>query len=239
MYKEKRILAIIPARGGSKGLPGKNIRLWNRKPLLAWSILQAKNCGLIDEILISTEDSEIADIAGNYGSPPPFLRPAELAEDESPVSDAIIHALDEYQRKGKSFDFIALLEPTSPLRSDEDLTNALTKLIDAADADSLVSVGEVHMEHPLIIKKIDSDGYVVPYIENAATIYQRQQADKAYFPYGVIYICKTEVYREQKTFYTAKTIPYMIERWQNYEVDDHIDFVITEYIEKLKSKEQL
>ena len=239
MYKDKKILAVIPARGGSKGLPGKNIKLWNRKPLLAWTILQAQKCDLIDEILVSTEDAEIAEIARNYGSPPPFLRPKELAQDESPISEAIIDALDQYEKLGKSFDFIALLEPTSPLRGEEDFAGAIIKLIDFQKADSLVSVGEVHMEHPLIIKKIDKEGFVIPYIENTTAIYQRQQADKAYFPYGVVYICKVVVYKDLKTFYTPKTIPFMIERWQNFEVDDQIDFSLTEYIEKLKNKSLL
>jgi CMP-N,N'-diacetyllegionaminic acid synthase len=138
MYNDKRILAIIPARGGSKGLPGKNIKLWNRKPLLAWTILQAQKSELIDEILVSTEDSEIAEIAMNYGSPPPFLRPAELAQDSSPISDAIIDALEKFEKLSKTFDFVALLEPTSPLRAEEDLTGAIMKLIDNNKADSLV-----------------------------------------------------------------------------------------------------
>lgn len=239
MYKEKRILAIIPARGGSKGLPGKNIKLWNRKPLLAWSIIQAKKCELIDEILISTEDSDIVEIAMNYGSPPPFLRPKEFAGDESPISDAIIDAIDQYEKLDKTFDYVALLEPTSPLRGEEDLAGAIIKLIDSKEADSLISVGEVHMEHPMIIKKINKEGFIVPYIENTTAIYQRQQADKAYFPYGVVYICKVGVYKDLKTFYTPKTIPFMIERWQNFEIDDQIDFSLTEYIEKLKTKSQL
>jgi len=239
MYNDKKILAIIPARGGSKGLPGKNIKLWNRKPLLAWSVLQAQKCELIDEILISTEDPDIAEIAMNYGSPPLFLRPEEFATDESPISDAILHALDAYEKLGKSFDFIVLLEPTSPLRGEEDLNGAIIKLIESNEADSLVSVGEVHMEHPMIIKKINKEGFVVPYIESTTAIYQRQQADKAYFPYGVIYICKVDVYKDLKTFYTPKTIPFMIERWQNFEIDDQIDFSLTEYIEKLKMKSQL
>lgn len=239
MYNDKKILAIIPARGGSKGLPGKNTKLWNRKPLMVWSIIQAQKCELIDEILVSTEDSDIAEIAMNYGSPPPFLRPKEFAQDESPISDAILDALDQYENLGKTFDFIVLLEPTSPLRGEEDLTGAIIKLIGSKEANSLVTVGEVHLEHPMIIKKINKEGFVVPYIENTTAIYQRQQADKAYFPYGVVYICKVDVYRNLKTFYTPKTIPFMIERWQNFEIDDQIDFIMTEYIEKLKTKSQL
>lgn len=236
MYKNKKILAIIPARGGSKGLPGKNILIWNKKPLLAWTILQAQQCGLFDEILVSTEDAGIAAVASSYHAEPPFLRPEELAMDDSPISDAIIHALDRYEKEGKQFDFVALLEPTSPLRKEGDLETAIMKLIRHKDADSLVSMGEVHMEHPMIIKKLGKDGYVIPYIENIPAIYQRQQADKAYFPYGVIYISKVSSYRKYKSFYTPTTIGYEIERWQNYEVDDKIDFVITEYIEKQRIK---
>lgn len=236
MYKDKRILAVIPARGGSKGLPDKNIKLWNRKPLLAWTILQAQKCELFDEILVSTEDADIAEIAMNYGSEPPFLRPEELAQDDSPISEAILHALDMYDEKGKSFHYVALLEPTSPLRGANDFELAIKKMISTKDADSLVSVGEVHLEHPMIIKKIGDDGFVVPYIENTTEIYQRQQTDKAYFPYGVIYLSKVSAFRKLKTFYGPKTIAFEIERWQNFEVDDQIDFSLTEYVEKLRNK---
>ena len=147
--------------------------------------------------------------------------------------------MERYEKIGKTFDFVALLEPTSPLRADQDLTKAIIKMIDNNEADSLVSVGEVHMEHPMIIKKINKEGFVVPYIENTTAIYQRQQADTAYFPYGVVYICKVEIYKELKTFYTRRTIPFIIERWQNFEIDDQVDFSLTEYVKKLKSKQLL
>lgn len=89
------------------------------------------------------------------------------------------------------------------------------------------------MEHPMIVKKIDGQGFIVPYISNIAKIYQRQQADKAYFPYGVIYIGKVREFINKRTFYTDKTVPYFLERWQNYEIDDELDFLIVEQIMRI------
>ncbi|MFA6924575.1 MAG: acylneuraminate cytidylyltransferase family protein [Bacteroidales bacterium] len=237
MFNNKKILAIIPARGGSKGLPCKNIKPLHGKPLIGWTIEQAIASKFIDRIFVSTEDKKIADVSRNFGISIPFLRPSELAQDESPVSDAIIHCLIFFEKLDEFFDYLLLLEPTSPLRKKEDIDSAIEKLITNQNADSLVSVGEVHTEHPMIIKKINDKNFVIPYVDNMPKIYQRQQADKAYFPYGVIYISKTSSYKKNKTFYTEKTIPFYIERWQNYEIDDNIDFICIENILKLKSEE--
>lgn len=230
MIKGKKILAVVPARSGSKGLPGKNIRMLHGRPLLAWSIEQGLRSRYIDELLVSTDSEKIAEIARKYGASTPFLRPSDLAADDSPISDTIIHTLDRYNDMGKGYDYVALLEPTSPLRKADDLDNAIALFAENTWAETLVSVGEVHMEHPLIVKKLDSQGLVIPYMETSAKIFQRQQADKAYFPYGVIYIGKISIYTEKKTFYTQQTIPYFIERWQGYEIDDEIDFSIVEMI---------
>ncbi len=119
------------------------------------------------------------------------------------------------------------------MRREGDIDRGIRLLLEHPEADSLVSVGEVHMEHPMIVKKISERGFVTPYLQGRDPIHQRQQADKAYFPYGVVYICRAEVYKRERTFYTQKTIPMVIERWQNYEVDDAIDFLIIETILKL------
>jgi len=121
MYKGKKILALIPARGGSKGLPGKNIKPLLGKPLIAWTIEQAKASKYVDRVVVSTDDDEIAEVAIRYGAEVPFLRPKELARDDSPTIDAILHALDFFSDKGERFDLLALLEPTSPLRDSEDI----------------------------------------------------------------------------------------------------------------------
>jgi len=240
VYKGKTILALIPARGGSKGLPRKNIKPLLGKPLIAWTIEQARASGYIDRVVVSTDSRNIANISKRYGADAPFLRPKELARDSSSTIDAIIHALKWLEGRGGSFDYLILLEPTSPLRKKDDADNAIKKLIDQKDAaDSLVSVGEVHMENPYITKLI-VDGYVRPFItQKSKGIFQRQQLPKAYFPYGVVYASKVDSLKKKLTFYQNRTIPYFIERWQNYEIDDIVDFVCIEAILKHKLKEKI
>jgi CMP-N-acetylneuraminic acid synthetase len=234
MIQGRAILAIIPARGGSKGLPKKNIRLMCGKPLISWTIEQANASRYLDTIFVSTDSEEIATIARQYGAVIPFMRPAELARDDSPTADAVVHAIHRFSQEGRQFDYIVLLEPTSPLRKPADIDNAIELIIDTPDADCLVSVGEVHMEHPLIVKRIQGNGFLTPYMPDTRQIHQRQQADQAYFPYGVVYISKVPAFLKNRTFYSERTVPYLIDRWQNYEIDDEIDFLIIEQLANLK-----
>jgi len=233
MYKDKKILGIIPARGGSKGLPRKNILPLLNKPLVAWTIEQALRSKYLDKVIASTDDQKIVDIARQFGAEAPFIRPEELARDDSLTIDVAIHALNYFEQKGNNFDYLALLEPTSPLREMHDIDRSIKKLIDnEAIADSLISVGEIALEHPFISKKIDGKGYVKPFCATDTFIARRQELPKAYFPYGVMYLSKVDTLKEHKTFYQEKTIPYLIERWQNYEIDDDIDLMITERVLK-------
>lgn len=230
MYKASKVLAIIPARGGSKGLPGKNIKNLSGKPLIAWTIEQALSSKYIDNIFVSTDSTEIAEISEKWGIKVPFLRPSELAADNSSSMDVVEHVISSYESRNIHFDYIALLEPTSPLRKPDDIDKAVELAVSNPGSDGVVSLGEVHMEHPMIVKKITDSGKIVPYFQKTAVITRRQQADKAYFPYGVIYLIKTKVFREKKSFYTENIIPFFIERWQNYEVDDIYDFFCIEAI---------
>ncbi len=233
MYNNRSILGIIPARGGSRGLPGKNIRQICGMPLIAWTVKQALSSRYLDSVIVSTDDHEIADISEKYGAEVPFLRPEKLAGDCTPMIDVILHAVDFYKNKGMTFDCIALLEPTSPLRKIDDIDRAIEKLIrHEAEADSLVSLGEVSLEHPSIMKRI-TRGYVKPYEAGAGIITRRQELDRVFFPYGVIYLSKTATLMEYGTFYQRRTIPFFIERWQNYEVDDIYDFVCIEAVMSL------
>lgn len=236
---EYNILAIIPARGGSKGLQRKNILPLAGKPLIAWTIEQAKQSKYIGKVVVSTEDHEIAEISKKYGAEVPFFRPVDLATDESKTIDVIFHALDWFEKNGKMFDILILLEPTSPLRDNNDLDNAIELFIqNIKNCDSLVSVGEVHLENPYIMKVIEKD-YVKPFIETENSFNQRQQLPKTYFPYGVIYLSKVGALRKHKKFYQDKTIPYFIKRWQNYEIDDLYDFICIESILKKMINEAL
>ena len=232
MYKGKKILGLIPARGGSKGLLRKNIRQLHGKPLIAWTIGQGLASGFLDMVVVSTDDDEIASIAKEYGAEIPFMRPAELAGDAVPAIAVVEDAIRYFNGEGRSFDYVALLEPTSPMRKKLDIDEAVKQLIDnETSADSLVSVGKVLMEHPAIMKRI-ADGYMVPYVENDIRVVRRQDTEDIFTPYGVVYISKTESLLANGSFYQKRTIPYYIERWQKYEVDDVYDLMCIEAIMK-------
>ncbi len=231
MYKSKRILAVVAARGGSKGLPRKNIKILGGKPLIVWTIEKALKSKYLDRIIVSTDDKEISEIAKGSGAEVPFLRPDELASDHANSIDVVEHAINFMREKGELFDYIALLEPTSPLRKDIDIDRAIETLVNAGDnADSLVSLGKIALEHPWIAKRVDERGYMVPFVEDAEKVVRRQELRDAFFPYGVIYLSSISSLLQSRTFYPERTIPFFIERWQCYEIDDIYDFVAVEAV---------
>lgn len=232
MYQNKTFLAIIPARGGSKGLPGKNTKELCGKPLIAWSIESGMQSKYLDEVMVTTDYQHIAEISKKHGANVPFLRPDELANDTATTFDAIKHTIEYYKNElNKEFDYIVLLEPTSPLREVSDIDNMIEKIIlNENHFDSIVSIGEVH-EHPSIMKQLDENS-IKPYCAELAMASRRQDNQPAYFPYGVAYIVKTNTLLEEKTFYPARTTHHTIKRYQCYEIDDIYDFLAIENIMK-------
>lgn len=229
MYRRKKLLAIIPARAGSKGLPGKNVKMLCGKPLLAWSVESARNSKYLDEVMVSTDSEEIAEVARQYGGSVPFLRPEPLSTDESPTFDAVEHVLQAYAREfARSFDYVVLLEPTSPLREKGDIDAMVERLVDRKDCDSIISIGEVG-EHPAYLKRIRGED-LLPYCAELAQTTRRQDNEPAYFPYGVAYIAKTESLLREKTFYCGKSLFYKIMRHQCREIDDIYDFLAVESV---------
>jgi CMP-N,N'-diacetyllegionaminic acid synthase len=228
----KSVLAIIPARGGSKGLPGKNIRPMCGKPLIGWTIDKAKKCRYLDMILVTTDDQKIANIAQNFGAYVPFIRPAEFATDQSSTYDVIRHALSYLKdTECKEFDYVVLLEPTSPLREDDDIGQMLELIVVRQEEfDSIVSIGKV-TEHPSIMKRLVVDG-IEPFCPDLAQTTRRQDNAAAYFPFGVSYIAKTSSLLEENTFYTRRCMHFLIKRYQNYEIDDIYDFLCIESVMK-------
>jgi CMP-N-acetylneuraminic acid synthetase len=225
MYKGKKVLGLVPARGGSKGLRGKNVRPLLGKPLIAWTIQQAGGSALLDAVIVSTNSAAIARVSRRYGAWVPFLRPKHLASDTSPVIDTILHLLDAPEIQSHNFDYVALLEPTSPLRKPGDIDAAIKSLIDnRGRADSLVSVGEIALEHPAYAKKIGADRLLHPYFDGMAGASLRQSLPSALFPYGVIYISSAPALRKFRVVYGGRIMPFPIERWQNYEINDICDF---------------
>jgi CMP-N-acetylneuraminic acid synthetase len=228
MYKDKTILAIIPARGGSKGLPRKNIKSLLGKPLIGWTIEQALNSKYIDSLIVSTEDEEIAGISKKFDAEV-LHRPKELAQDDTPTISVIEHVIDKLPQK---FDIILLLEATSPIRKKDDIDNAITKFIDNYEIfDSFITIGEIPLENPIYAQKIEGD-FVRPFMGNYVKITRRQDYPKVYFPYGGIYLAKADYLLKSKTFYGDKTGYLLLERYQCYEIDDIYHFISVEAIMK-------
>lgn len=230
MIGGKRVLALIPARGGSKGLPGKNIRQICGKPLIAWSIEKAKLSKYLDMVLVTTDCQRTADIAKQYGAHVPFLRPDELATDRSSTYEAIRHALDYLRlEENQTFDYVVLLEPTSPLREDGDIDCMLERLSGmSAEFDSIISIGEVD-EHPSIVRRVRGNN-LAPFCPELPQTIRRQDNEVAFFPYGVAYIAKTDVLLAENTFYTRRCTYFIIKRYQNYEIDDIYGFLCVESV---------
>lgn len=233
MYKGKKILAIIPARGGSKGLPGKNIKNLCGKPLIAWSIEHAQKSKYVDYIFISTDSREIADVAEKYGAPCPELRPAELARDTAPSSEFIIYTLDKMKKEGKTFDYFILLEPTSPLRDVEDVDKSIEMLIDSFESESCVGVAMSGTVHPAFMVVVGKDGHLKALEPDNQTL-RRQDLPDVFFFEGSVYLSNVNAYLNKKTFYHDKTLPYIVPEWKSYEVDDLVSFRIIETIMEMK-----
>jgi hypothetical protein len=235
MYNNKKILAIIPARGGSKGLPGKNIKPLCGKPLIGWTIEQAQSSKYIDEIFVSTDSNEIAAVAEDFGIKVPFLRPTELATDTSPSSAFVLHTIGYYRNKGQEFDYILLLEPTSPLRDITDINIAIEQLLNHDTAKSIVGVSKVEATHPAFLVDISKEGLLKPYLKEMKTL-RRQELSDLYFFEGSLYLSDIEFYIKEQTFYHDLTLPYVVPKYKAYEIDDIVDFYIVEKILELKLK---
>lgn len=210
-----RILAIIPARGGSKGVPGKNIKLLNGKPLLAYTSEIALQSNYLTEVMVSTEDEQIKDVAESLGIKVPFCRPMKLAQDKTPTIEVIIHALQWYENQAIFFDAVCLLQVTSPFRTVEFLDKAVVKFIQS-DCDSLVSVQKVpHEYNPHWTFEVNQEGNLKIATGEDEIISQRQKLPIAFHRDGSIYITKTEVLLKEHSLY-GKSIAYIESESQFY-----------------------
>lgn len=222
------ILGVIPARGGSKGVPKKNIRPLAGKPLIAYSTEQAKRSKYISRVVVSTESEEIAEVARKWGAEV-IKRPEELARDETPTIDIIIHVLD-YLKKEENYtpDTVVLLQPTSPLRTSEDIDNAIGLFLNAQDCLSLVSVTE--FDHPPFWAMKIEDNFLKPIFDKKYFRMRRQELPKAYRPNGAIFISTPRVLYEYRTFYTPTTIAYIMPPERSVDIDTEFDFLLAEFL---------
>jgi len=224
MINGKTILAIIPGRGGSKGIPRKNIKLLAEKPLIAWTIEDAKKSKYIDRLILSSEDEEIIRVAKEYGCEVPFIRPKELALDDTPGIEPVIHAINTLPEK---YDYVCLLQPTSPLRKVEDIDGCIEKCI-KNNSDSCVSVSEVD-QHPYWMYKIDENEILEPLFLDKI-IYRRQDLPKIYALNGSVYIATVNQILEKKVFITKNTLGIKMDKKKSIDIDDELDFKLANLI---------
>lgn len=218
----KKILAIIPARSGSKGLPDKNILPICGKPLLLYSIEAAKESGRISKIVVSTDSEQYAEIAKTGGAEVPFLRPDNLAQDSSSIADVIHHSLDYYKNQGETFDLVLLLQPTSPVRRAEHIQEAIDKYGREAIVgdETLVSVVKAPTKSKWLMDK--KNNYINFCFDINLSNPQRQQLTELYLPNGALYIASAKHFN--KSFYTDKTLYYEMNEADSVDIDSIEDF---------------
>ena len=228
MFDEKKILAIVPARGGSKGLPQKNIRVLRDKPLIAWSIEAGKQSRYIDSVTVSTDSQEIADIAKQWGGKVPFIRPAELATDNAKGIDAILHAIQWHRDNDELFDLVLVLQPTSPLRTTDDIDKAIELLFEKK-AGAIVSACPVN-HHPWWCNTLPENGSMKGFLRPEILNTNRQELPPFYRLNGAIYIADIDLLEKTHSFMTDETFAYIMPIETSIDIDSAFDFKLAELL---------
>ncbi len=222
------VLGIIPARGGSKGVPRKNIRELLGKPLLAYTVECALKSTRLSCVVLSTDDKEIAAIGRGLGADVPFLRPAELADDAAPTYPVVMHAVQYLEGHGRSFDAVCLLQPTNPLRQPADI-DACIELLENTGADSVISVLPVpHQYNPRWVYLKNGEGDLVLSTGESAPIARRQDLPAAFHRDGSVYVTRTEALRRDGNLYGTHVRGYLIDRERSVNIDTPEDWDIAE-----------
>lgn len=222
-----KILAVIPARGGSKGLPRKNIRTFAGKPLIAWSIEEALKVTAINTLICSTEDEDIAAIARDHGCPVPFMRPRELAGDQVSGIDVLVHALEFYRSRQTFFDVLINLQCTSPLRTAAHIEEAIT-FFQKKKAENLISVCEAE-HNPHWMMTLTSKGTLIPLMDNVYISKRRQELPQVYRPNGAIYMARIDNFLSHRDFKSPAPVPYIMTSRNSVDIDDENDFLLAQF----------
>ena len=230
-----KILGLILARGRSKGIKQKNITKLCGKPLIAWTINSALKSKRLTDIVLSTDSIKIAKIGKKFGADVPFIRPLKFSKDKSPSIDAIEHAIKWLRKKGKNYEFVVLLEPTSPLRDHNDIDLAINKVI-KLKAQSLVSVSKAVALHPAYLYKKTKTEKIKPFKTYKKKYIRRQDIEPVYFMEGTIYISKVSTLLKKKTFCHKNTLMYEVPKWKSFEIDDSLDLILVRAIIQNKQK---
>ncbi|CEP81867.1 acylneuraminate cytidylyltransferase family protein [Paraclostridium sordellii] len=227
--KKSKVLAIIPARAGSKGIKDKNIIDLNGKPLIAHSIEAGLKSKYINKVVVSTDGEKIAKIAKDYGAEVPFLRPKHLATDTAKTIDCVIHCIEELKKNGEEYDYVVLLQPTQPLRQPWHIDEAF-ELIIKRNEDSLVSISKVK-DHPVLMRTIDKNGYAINLLEGSSTK-RRQEFPNFYKVNGAIYINKINENFNYDTSFNDNKLVYIMDEQYGIDIDDMLDMEIAKLLIK-------
>lgn len=221
---DDKVLAVIAARGGSKGLVRKNVRELAGKPVIAWSIEAAAQSGFIDRTIVSTDDAEICDTARRHGADVPFLRPVDLAGDDAPIVPTLLHAADTLPG---GYRYVVLLQPTSPLRIGADIDGAI-KLCQAGQAPACVSVTPAPKTYWAV--ELDGAGRLVPLFDKIEK--RRQELPAVYQPNGAVYVAELAWLKSQRDFYTSQTLGFVMPPERSVDIDTMQDFLLAEALLK-------
>jgi CMP-N,N'-diacetyllegionaminic acid synthase len=231
-----RILGLIPARGGSKSIPRKNIAPLAGKPLLAYSAAAAHGAASLAHTVLSTDDAEIAEIGRGLGLDVPFLRPADLADDAAPMLPVMRHALDWFAAQGRTFDAVALLQPTSPLRQSRHIDEALALLVQDDAADSVVSIVEVpHQFNPVSVMRLEA-GRLTPFLPGPP-ILRRQDKPLVFARNGPAILAVRSAALRRGVLYNETTLGYVMSAETSLDIDDPSDFWLAEQILRKSASE--
>jgi CMP-N-acetylneuraminic acid synthetase len=223
------VVALITARGGSKGIPGKNLKLLGGRPLVAWSVAAACASRWVSRVLVSTDDPAIAEVAGEAGAEVPFLRPPALARDDSSHISVVLHTLDWLRDQEQiTPDYLLLLQPTAPFRTGEDLDGAIT-LGRERNADAVVSVCEART-HPWLVKSVHPDGTIEDFIPRTLAYERRQDFPPAYMLNGALYLNRPASLRATGTFRPPGTLAYIMPVERSVDLDTLVDWELAELL---------
>lgn len=229
------ILALITARGGSKSIPDKNIASLAGKPMIAWTIEEALRSSHLDKVFVSTDSPRIAEVSRNYGAEVPFLRPSELAQDDSPHVPVVMHAVEWLESNyNKRYEYVLLLQPTSPFRTASDIDSIIRIGIEK-NADCVISVGDA-LSHPYYLRTVDEKGLIRDMVDRPQGYLRRQDLTNVYSENGALYLIKRDVLMKEKTLRPSCTYAYIMPKERSLDIDSPWDFHLADLIMKDERK---
>ncbi|MBF0311449.1 MAG: acylneuraminate cytidylyltransferase family protein [Magnetococcales bacterium] len=220
MIRKPSLLGLIPARGGSKGIPRKNVAMLGDKPLLAWTIETARRCRVLDRFILSSEDEEIIAMARHYQCEVPFVRPAELAQDDTPGMEVVFHALNALEKK---YDYVVVLQPTSPFRLPEDVEACFRMCLNGAPA--VMSVAPAR-ENPGWMYRIGQEGVMTPLMGEDSVAFRRQALPPVFILNGAVHMAKTDWLHRTGRFLTPETRAYRMSTERSVDIDAPLDLAL-------------